>query len=206
MSYDWLAALAFVAATVVLSVIGSLLAFRIPALREMRELNRQQDRIKLSRQQFSDAVKRNGRVGLLTNLVFLVALLPLCVNLEPRPLWRHAVDIVVVLMIFDFFYYLVHRFVFHGKLMRKAHSLHHQARTPTSIDALYVHPLETSIGLGLFLGSIPLVAAFSGPLNAVSMAVATLIFSQVNALNHAYVNLPYSPFKTLDYITSIHAE
>ena len=205
MTYDWLAALAFFASTLVLSVIGSLLAFRIPALREMRELNRQQDRIKLSRKRFSDAVKRNGKVALVTNVVFLVALLPFFVNLEPRPLWRHAVDIVVVLMIFDFFYYLTHRFLFHGRLLRKVHSLHHQARTPTSIDALYVHPLETSIGLLLFLGSIPLVAAFAGPLNAVSMAVATLIFSQVNSINHAYVNLPYSPFKTLDYITSIHA-
>ena len=84
-------------------------------------------------------------------------------------------------------------------------ALHHQARKPTYIDALYVHPLETFIGLALYLGSIPLVAAIAGaPLNAFSMAIATLIFTQVNTINHTYVNLPYFPFKTLDYITSVH--
>ena len=37
------------------------------------------------------------------------------------------------------------------------------------------------------------------------MAVATLIFTQVNTLNHVYINLPYFPFKTLDTLTSVHA-
>ena len=127
-------------------------------------------------------------------------------NLEPRPLWRQGVDIVAVLMLFDFFYYLTHRFVFHGKILRKVHALHHEVRTPTYIDALYVHPLETTIGLGLFLGSIPLIAvATGGPLSAFSMALATLLFTQLNPINHTYVNLPYFPFKTVDAITSIHA-
>jgi sterol desaturase/sphingolipid hydroxylase (fatty acid hydroxylase superfamily) len=86
------------------------------------------------------------------------------------------------------------------------HALHNQARTPTYVDALYVHPLETSIGLVLFLGSIPLVAALGGgALNAVAMAIATLIFTQLNTINHTYVNLPYFPFKTVDRITSLHA-
>jgi sterol desaturase/sphingolipid hydroxylase (fatty acid hydroxylase superfamily) len=69
-----------------------------------------------------------------------------------------------------------------------------------------VHPLETSIGLLLFLGSIPIVAALSGaPLHAFSMAFATLVFTQVNTLNHTFVNLPYFPFKTVDTLTSVHA-
>jgi sterol desaturase/sphingolipid hydroxylase (fatty acid hydroxylase superfamily) len=206
MTYDWLAALVFIATLTLLSVIGRYLAFKIPALQEMRELNREADRVKLSRKRFSEAVKVNNRAGLITNLVFYVAVLPFCVDLEPRPLWRHAVDMVAVLMVFDFFYYLTHRFLFHGKLLSKVHALHHQARTPTFVDALYVHPLETTIGLGLYLGSIPLIAALSGaPLNAFSMALATLVFTQVNTINHTFVNLPYFPFKTVDYITSIHA-
>lgn len=206
MTYDWIAAIAFLAALVAATRVGYLLAFKSPALREMRELNREQDRAKLSRMRFREAVKVNNKAGLIANVVFYLAILPFCVDLESRPLWRHAVDIVVVLLVFDFFYYLTHRFIFHGKLLRKVHSLHHQARTPTHVDALYVHPLETTIGLGLFLGSIPLIAVLSGaPLHAASMAVATLVFTQINTINHTYVNLPYFPFKTLDYITSIHA-
>ncbi len=206
MSYDWLAALAFIATLVLLTTVGQWVVFRIPALARMRELNREADRVKLSRPRFREAVKRNNRSGLLTNLVFYVVVLPFCVSLEPRPLWRNLVDIVLVLMVFDFFYYLTHRFLFHGKALRKVHALHHQARTPTYVDALYVHPLETFIGLALFLGTIPLIAALGGgPLNAFAMAVATLIFTQLNTINHTYVNLPYFPFKTVDAITSLHA-
>ncbi len=206
MSYDWMAALAFIGALALLSWLGRFLAFKVPALQRMRELNQQADRKKLSRERFREAIKVNNKAALITNLLFFVAILPFCVNLEARPLWRYGVDIVTVLMVFDFFYYLAHRFLFHESPLRKVHALHHQVRQPTYIDALYVHPVETVIGLGLFLGSIPLIAALSGgPLNAFSMAVATLIFTRANEINHTYVNLPYFPFKTLDYVTSIHA-
>ena len=206
MSYDWKAALAFLATLVALTAIGHFLAFRVPALQRMRELNREADRVKLSRQRYSQAVRENKRAALLTNAGFYFAVLPFCLSLEPRPLWRHAVDVVAVLMVFDFAYYLTHRFLFHGRALRKVHALHHQARTPTYVDGLYVHPLETAIGLALFLGSIPLVATLGGgALNAFSMAVATLIFTQLNTINHCYVNLPHFPFRALSRITALHA-
>jgi len=206
MSYDWSAALVLLGSLILLTSVGRFLAFRVPALRRMRELNREADHLKMSRERFRKAVKVNGRAGLITNLLFYVAILPFCVDLSPRPIWRYGVDIVAVLMVYDFFYYLTHRFLFHGKPLRAIHALHHQVRKPTNIDALYVHPLETTIGLALFLGSIPLIAALGGsPLHAVSMAIATLIFTQANIINHTFVNLPYFPFKTLDAVTSIHA-
>jgi len=205
-TFDWMAALAFVGTLALLSLLGRFLAFRVPDLRHMRELNRAEDRRKLSRPRFRAAVEINNRTGLVTNLVFFAAVLPFCVDLEPRPLWRHAVDFVAVLMIFDLFYYATHRFLFHGRALRRVHALHHQARTPTYIDALYVHPLETFIGLALFLGSIPLWAVLSGgPLSAVSMAVAMLVFTALNQINHTFVHLPRFPFRTLDRITKLHA-
>lgn len=207
MTYDWIAALSFLATLFLLTTIGRFLIFQVPAFQRMRELNQEADRTKLARKRFRKAVKENNRAGLITNLVFYVLILPFCVSLEPRPLWRHVVDIVAVLAIFDFFYYLTHRFLFHGRgPLVKVHALHHQARTPTYIDALFVHPLETAMGLSLFLLSIPLVAAITGaPLNAFSMGVATLIFTQLNILNHSYVNLPEHPFKAITYITQVHA-
>ena len=206
MNYDWMAGLALLLVTVVMTLAGKFLAFQVPALQRMRELNAEADRRKLSRKRFREAVKINNRSAAATNLVFFVAILPFFLTLESRPLWRHGIDIALVLMVYDFFYYLTHRFLFHGRALRKIHALHHQARTPTYIDALYVHPLETAIGLILFLGTIPLIAAVSGgPLHAISMAVAMLTFTQLNTINHTYVNLPDFPFKTLDRITSIHA-
>jgi sterol desaturase/sphingolipid hydroxylase (fatty acid hydroxylase superfamily) len=205
-SYDWRAAVAFVVTLTLLTALVRFLVFRVPAFRRMRDLNLEADRAKLARPAFAEAVRVNNRAGLATNLVFYVAVLPLCLSLAPRPLWRHALEVVAVLMVYDFLYYWTHRSLFHGRLLRKVHALHHRAHTPTNIDAYYVHPLETAIGLVLFLGSIPLVAALSGaPLNALSMAVATLIFTQLNILNHTYVNLPEFPFRTASAITWLHA-
>jgi sterol desaturase/sphingolipid hydroxylase (fatty acid hydroxylase superfamily) len=206
MHYDWLAMLVFLAVLIATTLIGRFLVFRVPEFQRMRALNRAVDETKLARKRFADAVKVNNRYGLATNLVFYAAILPFCLNLAPRPLWRHAVDVVAVLALYDFMYYLTHRFVFHGRPMRKIHALHHQARKPTYIDALYVHPLETAIGLTLFLGSMPLVAALAGaPLSAYSMAVATLLFTQLNTINHAWIELPRFPYRTVTRITRIHA-
>ncbi|MED5261106.1 MAG: sterol desaturase family protein [Myxococcota bacterium] len=206
MTYDWKAAVAFIGLLIALTFLARFLAFRIPALERMRVLNREADRLKLDRQRFKEAVKRSGRVGLWTNLVFYVAVLPFCITLDTPPLWQLPVQVVAILMLFDFFYYLTHRFLFHGKALRRVHALHHRALKPTYIDSLYVHPLETFIGLVLFLGSIPLIAlANGGPLNAPAVAIATLVFTQVNTINHTYVNLPRFPFKTLHWATSIHA-
>ncbi|MEM7411994.1 MAG: sterol desaturase family protein [Myxococcota bacterium] len=206
MSYDWMATLVFVATLIATTIVGRFLVFQVPVLQRMRELNRSADKPKLARKRFREAVEENNRYGLLTNVVFYIAILPFCIDLTPRPLWRHAVDIVAVLLVFDFFYYWTHRFIFHGKLLRKVHALHHQARTPTYVDALYVHPLETFIGLCLFLGAIPLVAAVAGaPLSAYSMAIATLLFTQLNTLNHTFVDLPQQPWRVLRYITGVHA-
>lgn len=205
-SYDWKAALVFLATLVALTLVGRFLAFRVPALARMRELNHEADAKKLARKRVREAVAASNRAGLATNVFFVVAVLPFCLSLAPRALWRHALDVVAVLLVFDFFYYLTHRFLFHGKALRRVHALHHEARTPTYIDALYVHPLETAIRLALFFGSIPLVAAATGaPLGAASMAVATLLFTQLNTINHTFVNLPDFPFRWLSRITWVHA-
>lgn len=206
MTYDWLAAITYIAFTIGVMALGPWLVFKIPALAQMRQLNREADEVKMSRESFREAVKVNMKSAMWTNYVFFAAILPFCVSFDSRPLWRHLVEIVAILAIFDFMYYLTHRFIFHDGPLRKIHALHHQARKPTYIDAQYVHPLETFIGLSLFLVSIPIVALIEGaPLNTFSAGIATIIFTQINTLNHTYVKLPYFPFKWLDYLTGVHA-
>jgi sterol desaturase/sphingolipid hydroxylase (fatty acid hydroxylase superfamily) len=51
------------------------------------------------------------------------------------------------------------------------------------------------VGLGVLVG----------PFHAGSVAAAYLIYVNVNLVNHTYVDLPYFPFKALDYITTKHA-
>ena len=206
MTYDWMATIGLVATLMVVTSVGRYLVFQIPAFAKMREMNREADRVKLKRDGFKDAVKVNNKWATVVNAIFFVAVMPFLVTLEARPVWRAVVDVFAILFVYDLFYYFTHRFVFHGKMLRKVHSLHHQAHTPTYIDALYVHPIETTIGLLLFLGTIPLIAlATGGPLNMFSVAAATVIFTQLNTINHTFVDLPFGPYKVVDKITSLHA-
>ena len=206
MTYDWQAALAFVATLVAASMLTKFLVFKLPEARRMRDLNAEADKKKMARESYREGIRESQKSVKWSNLPFVFAVLPFTVSLSPLPWWRYLVDIVLVLMIFDFMYYLVHRFLFHGKLLRKVHALHHQARTPTFMDSRYVHPIENIIGNGLFLISLPLVALLWGaPLNVFSAATAMFIYMQLNTLNHIYVNLPNFPYKTVNWITSIHA-
>ena len=66
MSYDWRAALVFLAALVALTVVGRFLAFRVPALARMRALNHEADRVKLSKERFREAVDASNRMPLIT--------------------------------------------------------------------------------------------------------------------------------------------
>jgi sterol desaturase/sphingolipid hydroxylase (fatty acid hydroxylase superfamily) len=54
------------------------------------------------------------------------------------------------------------------------------------------------------MGSALLLPLFFGPFSAFSLAISTVVFTQVNIINHTYVDLPYFPFKTLDYMTTKH--
>ena len=206
MNFDWLAGLIFFGTLTVSTVIGRLLVFKVPALQKMRTMNFQADEPKKTRESYREAIRINKKVGGIQALGFYALVLPFCVTLDTMPIWRYVVDIVAVLMIYDFSYYLIHRFLFHGKALRKIHALHHRAHTPTYIDSLYVHPVETLIGQGLFQLSIPIVVLLTGgALNVFAMVIATQIFIQAGTLNHVWVDLPRFPYRWLQFLTTGHA-
>jgi len=203
--YNILGSAAALACIVVITVIGKKLAFGIPALAEMRRRNREQDKEKWAREKYPPMVRSTQKVGMYCNATFFTLLLPFCVTFSPQPLWEVFLDIFIILMFYDFLYYLSHRFWFHGNgAMRQVHAVHHQARNPTYLDAHYVHPLETFVGLALYMGSIILLAVLLGPFHLATIVVTFLIFFQLNQINHTFVDLPYFPFKTLSWITAKH--
>jgi len=153
MAYDWRAGLVLFVAVVAITKVGRFLAFRHPALQRMRALNAEMDAPKREKKRYPPVLEASARVGLVMNLVFFLIAAPFVVNLSSRPLWQYAAEIISTLMVFDFFYYLTHRFLFHGAPLRRVHAVHHEVRRPSHIDALYVHPTETAIGLFLYMGS-----------------------------------------------------
>ena len=203
--YHWQAALIVVASIIILTKVGNYLAFKVPALQRMRDLNHEEDKKKKAKEKYPPVMKASRNVGALVNLAFFVLILPFCVTLSYDGIGWLLLNSVLILMVYDFFYYLCHRFWFHGNgWMRKIHAVHHQARNPTHIDAYYVHPLETFVGIILYLGTITLLAALLGPFNAATVIITYVIFTQLNIINHTFVDLPQFPFRTLSWITAKH--
>lgn len=204
-NYHWQAALTVLAGVVATVKVGKLLAFRVPALARMRQFNLEEDQKKKALEKYPPVMKASRNVGAITNLAFFVLALPFCVTFRFDSIGWVLLDSVLILMVYDFFYYLCHRFWFHGKgWMRRVHAVHHQARKPTHIDAYYVHPFETFVGIALYLGTLAALAALLGPFHVVSVILTYVVFTQLNIINHTFVDLPYFPFRALSWITARH--
>jgi len=203
--YNILGSLLALAGIAAITVAGKRLLFSVPELGRMRGLNKQKDQAKWAQEKYPPVVRATQKVGLYCNLAFFTLLLPFCITLAALPAWQVLLEVIVILMFYDFFYYLTHRFWFHGNgAMRKLHALHHQARNPTYLDAHYVHPFETFIGLALFMGSIAVLAMFMGPFHVVTIILTYLIFTQLNQVNHIFFDLPYFPYRTINWIVAKH--
>jgi sterol desaturase/sphingolipid hydroxylase (fatty acid hydroxylase superfamily) len=117
------------------------------------------------------------------------------------PLWRYALEALTVIFIYDFGYYFMHRYPFHEwKILRGVHSVHHAARNPRQVDSLLLHPVETVLGLGLFFGSVALV----GGVHIYTLGAMFTVYTALNILNHAGIDVPHFPFKTLGVLAAKH--
>lgn len=203
--YNILGSAAALAGIVIITKLGKWLAFSVPALHDMRERNRVEDKVKWKKEKYPPVVRSTQKVGLYLNTTFFLILLPFCVTLSAQPIWQIFLDMFLILMVYDFFYYLAHRFWFHGNgAMRQVHAVHHQARSPTYLDAHYVHPLETFVGLGGFFVTVVALSLVLGPFQVSTIIITFVLYYQLNQINHTFVELPYFPFKTLSWITAKH--
>ena len=116
-------------------------------------------------------------------------------------LWRIPLEIVLVVVLYDFIYYGVHRYPFHEwKILRSVHEVHHKTRHPRGVDSLLLHPLETCLGLTAFLVSFALVGGVSVP----AFAVLFIGYTVLNVVNHAGINFQRFPLRTMGWLAVKH--
>jgi sterol desaturase/sphingolipid hydroxylase (fatty acid hydroxylase superfamily) len=206
--YQWLLSLYAAVGIMAVTVIGKRVLLLIPAIRQTQALNKQAAEERITRS-FYPPVQKKVRVwGLLTDVVIFALVLPFCLTLEAQPWWKFLLDVFVILMVYDFFYYLTHRFLFHdgplGGPLIWVHAVHHQQRNPCRMDSSYLHPLEPVMGLALYAGTIAALAAVMGPFHVATIVITWVAFSEINLHNHDLMEVDRSPYKYLKYMSFMH--
>lgn len=129
--------------------------------------------------------KWNRKWGAIFTLVIYVGIIPFVITDAPQPWWQYFVDIFVILMVYDFFYYMTHRFLFHdGGPLVWMHGVHHQQKNPCRQDSSYIHPLEVAMGLGLYVGTVFGLSFIMGDFHIVTLILTWIAFSEINLHNH----------------------
>ncbi len=144
---------------------------------------------------------------LLVTAVFSMALVlgsthllsPWLFHERPVSVWRGLFEIVAILAVYDLMYYFMHRYLFHKwSWLQRVHAVHHRARHPIAIDSLFLHPVENLLGLSLLF----LATWAIGPVNVYVFGVCFFVYSWLNIIVHAGVDLPV-PY--LGYLAKKHA-
>lgn len=126
------------------------------------------------------------------------------------PWWRAPLDALVVIFVYDFLYYFLHRLMHHRKLVRYVHAVHHRARNPSALESFYLHPVELFAGLALLHSCIGLYALVAGPMSIAGYAVLFFFHSTLNILVHAGLRFEGTVFgipllAPLDWLAKKHS-
>lgn len=207
-AYEWkLSLMAFVGIYAV-TIIGGKLLMLVPSFREAAQMNQANYQEKMQRESYAANQKWNRKWGLFDQIVIFALILPFCLTLDPQPWWRVLRDTFIILMFYDFFYYLVHRYLFHdegffGGPLIWVHGVHHRQHNPCRRDSSFIHPIEVAMGLGLYAASIFVLSRLLGSFHVVTIIVTWVTFSEINQHNHDLWKKAF-PIKYLDTMSVMH--
>jgi sterol desaturase/sphingolipid hydroxylase (fatty acid hydroxylase superfamily) len=208
-NYHWRLSLLTGVAIFAATFVFNQLLMLVPTFKGAHRLNQDTYQAKMKKPVYAANQKWNRKWASLYLLVIFGLVMPFCLTLDPQPWWRVLRDIVVILLFYDFFYYLTHRFAFHhngvtGGPLVWMHAVHHQQHNPCRMDSSYIHPLEVAIGLGLYVASIFVLSRFMGEFHVATIVITWIAFSWINLHNHDLWTVDRFPFKYLSYAAKMH--
>ncbi len=207
--YHWKAALYVLVGITIVTLIGKRIMLLIPTIKQAQVINKEAAAKKMSRDYYAANQKRNNAWGVLYFAATFVLGVPFCTTLDTQSVWKILFDIFIILMVYDFFYYFTHRFLFHdsdvlrGPLMW-VHAVHHQQNNPCRLDSSYIHPLEVAIGMGLYIATVLVLSVFMGAFHVATIVVTWIAFMEINLHNHDLWVADKSPYKYLNYVSKMH--
>jgi sterol desaturase/sphingolipid hydroxylase (fatty acid hydroxylase superfamily) len=208
-NYRWGLSLVALGGILASTVLLNFLLSLIPTFKKAQQLNKDTFTAKMAKPIYAANQKWNRKWSLLYLAVIFGLILPFCLTSAPTPLLTRLIDIAVILMFYDFFYYLTNRFLFHqseffGGPLVWMHAVHHQQHNPCRNDSSYIHPLEVAIGLGLYVASIFVLSRFMGRFDVLTIVITWLAFTEVNLHNHNLWETDRFPFRYLNYASKMH--
>jgi sterol desaturase/sphingolipid hydroxylase (fatty acid hydroxylase superfamily) len=207
--YQWLLAIYAGVGIVLVNLALTQLTRLAPTFKAAQDLNAKTFRAKMERPNYAANQKWNRQWALLYMATVFGLILPFCLTLEAQPWWQMLIDVVVILMVYDFFYYLMHRYLFHdngflGGPLKWMHAIHHRQHDPCRMDSSYIHPLEVALGLGLYTATIFFLSWPMGRFHVATIVITWVAFSRINVHNHALWSADRFPFKYLNYASKMH--
>ena len=207
--YEWKLSLITLAAIIVLPWLAKYAMLLVPTFRAEHNRNVATYKAKMQKPHYAENQAWNRNWGLFFMAVIFGAIMPFVLMADAQPWWRYFVDIFVILMVYDFFYYLTHRFLFHDDGKWKGplvwmHAVHHRQHDPCRRDSSYIHPLEVFLGLGLYVATIFFLSLAMGRFHVVSIFLTWTAFQQINLHNHDLWKTDKFPFKYLNYAAVMH--
>jgi sterol desaturase/sphingolipid hydroxylase (fatty acid hydroxylase superfamily) len=207
--YHWQLSLIAFASIAAINKIGKPLGMLVPTFRAAAARNQAAADVKMAKPAYAANQRTNRKWSMLYAVMNFGLVLPFCLTVEPQHWWKMLEDIFIILMFYDFFYYLTHRFLFHdngflGGPLLWVHAVHHRQHNPCRQDSSYLHPFETAIGLGLYGASILLLSGFMGPFHVVTVTITFVAFTQINLHNHDLWTNEQFPFKYLSTMSKMH--
>ncbi len=206
--YHWQLALYAGLGIIALTLAGRVFRL-IPAFSAAHKLNSETLRKKMERPSYAENQRWNRKWGAGFIVVIFGLIVPFTLTAEAQSWSKMLFDIVVILFVYDFFYYLMHRFLFHdssalGGPLMWVHAVHHRQHVPCRMDSSYIHPIEVALGLGLFVATIFGLSFLLGNFSVVTFVVTWLAFSQINLHNHTLWETEHFPFKYMSYLSRMH--
>ena len=208
-NYQWTLSIYAVVVALLLPLGLRHLFYLVPAFNQIRVLNKEAADSRGNRLNYPSVQKTSKLAGLFTQIAIYGFIIPFCITIESQAWWQIALDVFIILMFYDFIYYLVHRFLFHengtfsGPLVW-VHAVHHRQKNPCRMDSSYLHPIEICIGLSLYAASVGILAFFMGDFHLITIIVSAIAFSEINQHNHDLMEADHFPFKYLKYASYMH--
>lgn len=139
-------------------------------------------------------------LSLMTVFGLTYLLYPRALHHEATPLWRIVGEILVILLIYDFAYYWLHRAMHSKRGMRWIHGRHHEVHNPTAMESFYLTPQEMFAGLALLCACTWLV----GPVSMYSFLVVFFFHTTLNITVHSGLDSKRLLLWPIDRLTHKH--